>query len=403
LKNRTLRIATMLAATLSLAGGSCFGQSTDTFQPATTNVPGAEYPRIDAQRRVEFKIKAPDAKSVAVSLGGPSVPLTKGDDGTWTGTTEPIVVGFHYYSLIIDGVAVNDPGSHTFYGTGKDSSGIDIPEVGVDYYSRKNVPHGDVREHWYFSKVTGTWRRVFVYTPPDYDTNTSARYPVLYLQHGSGEDETGWSRQGDASLILDNLIAEGKAKPMIIVMANGYATKAGAKPVPAPAMPGMPAPAPGTPPRMMIPSAVDEEFTASLIPTIDATYRTIPNRANRAMAGLSMGSVQTMQITTAHLDTFGYIGAFSGISFTTVNLKTDFSGAFADADSFNKSGTVLFVGVGTTEFDRMLQGVHDFHKELVDAGVKHVYYESPGTAHEWLTWRRDLHEFAPLLFQQAAK
>ncbi len=195
--------------------------------PASTDVMGAEYPRVLPDHSVAFQIKAPDAQKVEVQIGGGRYPLTRGDDGVWSGTTPPLVVGFHYYSLLLDGVAVNDPGSHTFYGTGKDSSGIEIPEDDVDYYLTNHVPHGDVRMRTYFSKVTGEWRRCFVYTPPDYDTNLSARYPVLYLQHGSGEDETGWIFQGHANLILDNLIAEKKAVPMIIVMDNGYATRPG--------------------------------------------------------------------------------------------------------------------------------------------------------------------------------
>lgn len=179
--------------------------------------------------------------------------MVKGDDGIWMVTTGPIVPGFHYYYLNIDGVTVNDPATRAFYGVGKDSGGIEIPEKGVDFYQMEDVPHGEVREHWYHSKTTDTWRRVFVYTPPDYDKDTKSRYPVLYLQHGGGEDETGWIKQGHANLIMDNLIAAGKARPFLIVMSNGYASKAGAQPV-------MMTPFPGIPPRMGLPSALPEEF-----------------------------------------------------------------------------------------------------------------------------------------------
>ena len=193
-------------------------------KPATTNVMGAEYPRVLLDHSVAFQLKAPSANSVAVDVGGKRYPMTRDSGGVWSVTTAPLVVGFHYYSLIVDGVAVNDPASHAYFGTSKDASGVEVPEDGVDYYLANDVPHGDVRIRIYHSNITGQWRRCFVYTPPDYDTNTSARYPVLYLQHGSGEDETGWIFQGHANLILDNLIAQKKAVPMIIVMDNGYAT-----------------------------------------------------------------------------------------------------------------------------------------------------------------------------------
>ena len=198
------------------------------LQPVSSNAPGAEYPRVHSDNHVTFQLKAPDAQKVQVQVPHAHYGMTKGENGIRSVSTAPLAPGFHDYSLVVDRVAINDPGSHTFYGTGKDSSGIEIPEKGVDYYSYKDVPHGDVRIRRYLSKTTGKWRRCFVYTPPDYDTNASARYPVLYLQHGMGEDETGWILQGRASLILDNLIAGKNAVPMIIVTDNGYASKPGA-------------------------------------------------------------------------------------------------------------------------------------------------------------------------------
>ena len=200
----------------------------------STNIRGAEYPRITADRRVMFRVKAPDAQRVEFNLGK-LYPAQKDADGFWTATTDPLAPGFHYYWLVIDGVQVNDPASETFYGTGKQTSGIDIPEAGVDFDQPKDVPHGDVRERWYKSATTGAWRRAFVYAPPGYDTSTGVRYPVLYLQHGAGEDERGWSNQGHMAFILDNLIAEKKAVPMLVVMEQGYASRAGETP-----------PAPGT-------------------------------------------------------------------------------------------------------------------------------------------------------------
>ena len=385
-----------------LAAGICYGQAPDTFKPAVTNVPGAEYPRIDENARVEFRIKAPDAKTVQVKVGAiPAIDMTKAEDGVWAVTTAPIVPGFHYYYFIIDGVTVDDPASRTFYGVGKDSTGIDVPERGADYYHIQDVPHGEVREHWYWSTVTGKWRRCFIYTPPGYDLHSTIRYPVLYLQHGAGEDETGWIRQGHANFILDNLIAAGRAKPMMIVMDNGYATRAGSDGT-------QPGPAPGSPAMMAVirasTAAFQDVMIKDLIPMIDKTYRTIPDRDHRAMAGLSMGGMQTYQITLNNLDTFSYIGGFSGAGngFAPTGEKLDagtaFNGAFRDPAAFNKKVHLVWLGVGTAEPERMHTGLTNFNSFLDQAGIKHVFYESPGTAHEWQTWRRDLNLFAPLLF-----
>ncbi|HZZ80654.1 MAG TPA: alpha/beta hydrolase-fold protein, partial [Gemmataceae bacterium] len=274
--------------------------------------------------------------------------------------------------------------------------GIEIPEKGVDYYLPKDVPHGEVRQRWYFSKTTQQWRRIFVYTPPDYDSNRERRYPVLYLQHGAGEDERGWSNQGHVSFILDNLIAQRKAKPMLVVMEQGYARRPGED------APGQNRPALRDFSRLF--AAFEEVMVKDLIPMIDATYRTIPNRDNRAMAGLSMGGMQTFQITLKHLDLFTYIGGFSGagggFGGAPFDPKTAHNGVMADAAEFNKKIHLLWLGIGTAE-GRMYEGIKNYHEALTKAGIKHVYYESPGTAHEWLTWRRCLHEFAPLLFANA--
>ena len=401
----------ILVSLLLASPGWARGEEPSATIPAPSNVRGAEYPRIHPDLRVTFRVKAPDAQKVEFQLGK-RYPAEKGEGGSWTATTEPQAPGFHYYWLVIDGVQVNDPASESFYGVGKQSSGIEVPEKGVDFYAPKDVPHGEVRERWYHSKTTGAWRRIFVYTPPDYDTNRDARYPVLYLQHGGGEDERGWPNQGRVSFIMDNLIAEGKAKPMLIVMEQGYARKPG-EPEPAPrppappatATPGQPAaPAPAAPPRDLgrMVATFDEVMTKDLIPMVDSTYRTIPDREHRAMAGLSMGGMQTFGVTLNHLDTFAYIGGFSGagggFGGGTFDPKTAHNGVMADADAFNKKVHLVWLGIGTTEAKRMYDGVKGYHEALDKAGIKNVYYESPGTAHEWLTWRRCLHEFAPLLF-----
>jgi enterochelin esterase-like enzyme len=387
----------LLAAAPSLAEDPKPAESV----PAPSNIRGKEYPRIHADLRVTFRIKAPDAKKVEFAFFTPKrYPAEKDKDGNWTATTDPQVPGFHYYRVFIDGAELSDPASEMFYGTGKMTSGIEIPEKGVDYYLPKDVPHGEVRERWYYAKTTQAWRRVFVYTPPGYDANRETRYPVLYLQHGGGEDERGWPNQGRVAFIMDNLIAERKAKPMLVVMEQGYARRPGEEaPAPARPAPGQNRPAPRDFSRMF--SAFEDVMVKDLIPMIDATYRTIPDRENRAMAGLSMGGMQTFQIGLKHLDVFACLGGFSGggggFGGAAFDPKTAHNGVMADADAFNKKVRLIWLGIGTAE-GRMYDGIKNYHTALEKAGIKHVYYESPGTAHEWLTWRRCLHEFAPLLF-----
>ena len=383
----------------------CCAQEPGNFQPAATNVWGAEYPRVDSAGRAEFRVKAPDATKVRINFwSGPNLDMVKQPDGFWTVTTPPLVPGFHYYTLIIDGAEVTDLNSHAFFGGGKDASGIEVPEPGTTFYSIQDVPHGQVREIWYYSKVTGTWRHALAYTPPNYDTQTNARYPVLYLQHGGGEDETGWTKQGHANFILDNLIAAGSCKPMILVMAYGYARRAGQ---PAPDLTGKPF---GSPEMMRamqeMAAAFEDDLTQALVPYIDSIFRTIPDRDHRAMAGLSMGGAQTFQVTFNHLDMFSYIGGFSGAAGPLVlgnqklDVKTAFNGALADPAAFAKKVHLLWLGVGTEEPEMMHAGLERLHTSLVEGNIQHVFYESPGTAHEWQTWRRDLKDFAPRLFQQ---
>jgi len=370
--------------------------------PASTNIPGQNYPRILPDLRVVFSVNAPAAQSIIFGVAERRYPAVRDANGIWTATTDPQMPGFHYYWIVIDGRSLDDPASETFYGYGRESSGIEIPEAGVDYYDAKNVPHGEIREHWYYAKTTSEWRRAFVYTPPGYDADTSTRYPVLYLQHGSGEDERGWPMQGRVNFILDNLIAEQKAKPMLIVMETGYAHKPGEPNMglgPPPQPKGAP-PAPWDLGKLFMP--FEEVMVNDLIPAIDSAYRTLPDREHRAIAGLSMGGMQAFQIGLSHLDLFDYLGGFSGGGGGAggpVDLKTAHGGVMADADAFNRRVRVVFLGIGTAEPERMLRSVQGYHDALQAAGIKHVFYESPGTAHEWLTWRRDLHEFAPLLFR----
>jgi enterochelin esterase-like enzyme len=375
---RVLFVVTIL---LVVWTGMCFGEDADGV-PASTNVPGGEYPRIDGQLRATFRVNAPDAQTVSVSLGG-TTDLVKGDDGVWTGTTDPLVPGFHYYDLTIDGYDVSDPASESFYGGGKMWSAIEVPAPDQDFYMPHDVPRGEVRIRYYESKLSEKTRRCFVYTPPGYDENTGARYPVLYLQHGMGEDERGWSTQGRMNFILDNLIAEGRCVPMIVVMDNGDCSEIFRRDG----------------------SMTFEEFGATfypvlleeIIPLIDSTYRTLTDRDHRAMAGLSWGGFQTFNTTFNNLDTFSHIGNFSGAFFrgTDADIKTLYNGIFADADVFNERVHLLWIGIGSEEG----MGAKPLSEALTKSGIDNIFYESQGTAHEWLTWRRCLHEFAPLLFR----
>jgi len=392
-----IRIAIILVASL------CCAQAGSEFQPSSTNVWAADYPRVDNSGRVQIRVKAPDASKVRVNFwSGPKVDMEKQQDGFWTITTPPVVPGFHYYTLIIDGAEVSDPNTHAFFGGGKPASAVEIPEPGSTYYSLQDVPHGAVREIWYDSKVTGTWRHALVYLPPNYDENPAVRYPVLYLQHGAGEDETGWIRQGDANLILDNLLAAKTCKPMVVVMAYGYAHRAGQAPADLFAKPFGSA-------EMLkamqdMAGTFEDDVTQALIPYIDSHFRTLTDRDHRAMAGLSMGGMQTFQITLDHLDLFSYIGGFSGAGGMLVlgdrklDPKTDYKGVFSDPAAFAKKVHLLWLGVGTNEPERMRAGLLRLHTSLLDSKIQHVFYESPGTDHEWQTWRRDLKDFAPRLF-----
>jgi len=362
--------------------------------PASTNVPGAIAPRVLPDHSVAFEFNAPAAHDVAVEIGGHTYPMQRGVAGTWRVTTPPQVVGFHYYQVVLDGAHVNDPGSHAFFGTGIDASGVEVPEDDVKDYLPGDVPHGDVRMRMYHSKITGQWRRCFVYTPPDYDVHPQARYPVLYLQHGMGEDETGWTAQGHANLILDSLIASQRAVPMIIVMDNGYAAR------PSGGGPVAPPPTVGVTPDF---AAFEEVMLKDVIPMIDATFRTLPDRDHRAVAGLSMGANEALQLGVHHLELFAYLGGFSGtmngLSTDPLDPATAFAGSFKDSGAFNAKVKLLWLGKGTEEPQPFPRSIGAFRTMLDTAGVKYAFYASPGTAHEWLTWRRDLDQFAPLLFR----
>jgi enterochelin esterase family protein len=369
-------------------------QVVEDFKPASSNQPGKQYPQVNSERRARFRIVAPQAQSVRVPEWG-GITLTKGEDGAWVGTTRPLDEGFHYYRINIDGADVPDPGSKFFYGASRWGSAIEIPAHDQDIYAVKNVPHGQLRQNLYYSPSTKTTRRCFVYTPPDYDKDTRIRYPVLYLQHGAGEDETGWGNQGHANLIMDNLIAAGKARPFIIVMDNGgnpFGGKGGfkggkdAKGKDAKGGKG----GKGGKFGGFNFSAFGKIMTEELIPFIDANYRTQSDQPHRAMAGLSMGGMQTRQITLANLDKFSHIAMFSGGS-----LAPD-TPELTDPAAFKQKVKVVFVSYGSKEKTAAAKANQ---AALEKMGIRSIYYESPETAHEWQSWRRSLYQFAPLLFR----
>jgi alpha-L-rhamnosidase len=376
---------TLLALPLLLAFAVAAGAQTppEPLQgtPAPSNVRGAAYPRVLPDLRIVFRVAAPSAHDVQVAprgsdsgLGMAPYPMAKGADGAWYATTPSVRPGFHYYELIVDGFHCPDPSSETYFGWGRQTSGVEVPDPSLDFYEARSVPHGDVRAFWYSSRVTGALRRAFVYTPPGYDAGRK-RYPVLYLQHGAGESERAWSAQGRANFILDNLIARGEAVPMLIVMDNGYADSAG-----------------GAVPEGRAGGGFGQVLLEDLIPAVDREFRTVPHAAQRAIAGLSMGGGQALDIGLHNLDRFAWIGCFSG---AILNFSAT-SGPLADAQAANRKIRLLWIGCGIDD------GLHPVceqaHAALDLAGVRNTWFSGPG-AHEWQVWRKHLHAFAPLLFR----
>jgi enterochelin esterase-like enzyme len=366
---------------LFLMGIQCMAQEPAGSEPASSNVLNAKYPKISSDLKVTFKIKAPEAQSIQIDLGK-KYNMIKDDQGTWSVTTDPQVPGFHYYSLVIDGVAVADPASESFFGMGRMASGIEIPEKGVDFYNIKDVPHGDIRLIQYFSNVTNSWRKMYLYTPPGYDSNIKKKYPVLYIQHGGGEDERGWVTQGKTNIILDNLIAEGKAKAMLVVIANGNVTNLN-----------------GYNDKAM--DAYADEMIKNVIPFIEKNYRVIADREHRAIAGLSMGGGQAFYTGLRNTGTFSSIGVFSsgifgGIASTNFDAEKQIPGILTKSDSFNKNLKLFYLSVGEQDprFEYTKKAVNTFRENH----LKVTFSSFPG-AHEWQTWRKSLHEFASLLFK----
>ena len=444
---KTLFGSMLAIAAFGLVSVNLNAQVKEDFKPCTSNQSGKQYPMVNSDRVVRAQISAPDANSVKLDIGGVKYDLVKDANGVWTGESAPQDEGFHYYQLNIDGASVPDPNSLYYYGASRWGSGIEIPAADEDFYQIKNVPHGDVREVYYFSTVSGTTRHCYIYTPAEYRDNPNKRYPVLYLQHGMGENETGWSAQGRTGIIMDNLIAEGKAVPFIIVMDNGLENlgqqaggfggfgQGGPRPQGGFGQGGPQGPRPqggfgqggpqgprpqggfgqggpqgqrpqggfgqGGPqgqrpqggPRggmrgfRMPAGAFGDCLIKDIIPMVEKNYRVIADADHRAMAGLSMGGMQTHSITLDNPKTFAYAGMFSGGTFNTEELQ--------DANDFKKTNKVLFMSCGGKEN----MGVDKAAEDLKAIGINASSYVSPETAHEWQTWRRSLYQFAQKIFK----
>ncbi len=377
--NRFLSTILVILSTVTLA----FSQTSSWY-----NISGKTYPQVNKDNSVTFTFYAPSANAVVLSLGRDYL-MNRNEHGLWSITSDPQEYGFHYYSLKVGGLSFSDPAVYTFYGCSRYSSAVEVAENETDsywYLPKRNIPHGAVRSVKFWSGECNEYRRMLIYTPAGYDREPGRRYPVLYLQHGGGEDETGWIFQGFADVILDNLIAEGKAEPMIIVMNSGYAR---------------------------IPDSVDSfsgfesMMIREVIPLIDSRYRTINDRNSRAVAGLSWGAKQAYDLGLGYKDLFSYVGGFSGMivigefNFTTPGFKDPqklagaYNGVFRDPEKFNSDYKLLFIGNGEAEGTLL----KDMHEILTEIGIRNTYYESQATAHEWLTWRRSLYTFAQKLFK----
>ena len=382
MKNTVLFFAVLLMVSMASAQfrqGPQLEPPPEGFKPASTNTFLASYPAVNAEtHQAIFKVVAPTAGLVQVDLAGKKYDMTKDDQGIWTCISDPQVVGFHYYALLIDSVAVMDRNTRAFFGSNWESSGIEIPEGPEgDYYRfHRNIPHGQIRSIDYWSDINGLERHINVYVPAEYEKTPDKKYPVLYLVHGWGENENGWSDQGHLANIMDGLIDSGKAVPMLVVMPSGdIQTNSDVREAS---------------------GDISDIYSHDLVPFIDRTFRTNTDREQRATAGLSRGGFQTCLTVAAHPDQFAWMGTFSGFFiFGDDGIETAFNGLFKDADAFNRQMNLLFISTGTEE-----RSPEQWVEALKDLGINNVvYHESQGTAHEWLTWRRALHEFASRLFK----
>jgi enterochelin esterase-like enzyme len=376
----------LLTLVLSFAFSNSQAQVPADTKPAPTNINQNSCPCIFQDNRVFFSVNAPEATKVQLDLGK-LYDMQKDNKGVWTVTTNPQVPGFHYYSLVIDGFKFADPASESFYGTGRMASAIDVPEAGTDFYNIKDVPHGKISSHVYFSKTTGTWRNINIYTPPGYDENQNKTYPVLYIQHGGGEDERGWAVQGKTNIILDNLIAEGKAVPMIVAIPNGNVNKPGVN-------------ARGYNDEAM--AVFKEEYFENIIPFVEKNYRVKTDAASRALSGLSMGGGQAFFTGLRNTDTFDYVGVFSTGLFGGIREQASFDvesvipGILTNPEKFNKGLKLFYISVG--EQDNRIEATKKIIETFKSKGLNVDFASFPGD-HEWQVWRKSLHDFSQKLFK----
>ncbi|TKB96905.1 alpha/beta hydrolase-fold protein [Pedobacter cryophilus] len=358
---------------------STFSKYTVAGAPAATNIRNSKYPQILPDNRVIFSVKAPNAKQVQVDLVK-KYDMVKGEDGNWMATTDSVGEGFHYYSILIDGVPLVDPSSDTFYGMGRMASGIEIPFAGGGYYALKNVPHGETRIKKYYSKITRSWREVYVYTPPGYESNLNEKYPVLYILHGGGEDQTGWAKQGKTDIILDNLIAEKKASPMLVVMPDanigGSAfNESGLK-------------------------MFESELKEVILPMIEKDFRVKTDANSRALAGLSMGGMHTLYTGVKNTDMFNYLGVFSSGWVSqrqdeVANVQYEFMKN--NTQKINTNLKQFWISMGGKE-DIAYNNCQIMLGKLKTLNINYKYSEYAG-GHTWPVWRNNLYNFAPLLFR----
>jgi enterochelin esterase-like enzyme len=371
MKRNFLLACTMLMVSASMAQ-----------TPATTNVPNAKFPAIYPDNSVEFRIKAPEAQKITVDLGQ-KYDMTKGEDGVWSVKTGPQSSGIHYYSLIVDGVSVSDPASETFYGCSRMMSCIEIPYKNAPQYEVKNVPHGDIRTVRYFSTVTNSWRQMYIYTPAGYDKDLNKKYPVIYIMHGGGEDARGWVCQGRSDLILDNLAAEGKAPKMILVSFDANVGGFGKN------------------------GPVEDEIMKNVVPFVEKNYRAIPLASKRALAGLSMGGIFTLQVGLPRSNFFGYLGVFSSGFFAGRNpfggngdnmAENSYKYLEQNKDMFNKNMKLFWIGIGGKS-DIAYQNNEIMRNRLDKIGIKYTYFDHQEGGHTWPVWREDLYMFAQKIFK----
>ncbi len=391
---RILLLSVMMLAALAASAQQrnnvvpSFAGAVEDFKPNVTNQRGHQYPMVNSQGAVRAQLRAPQANSVQLDIGGKRYEMVKDENGVWTGTSDPQDVGFHYYQLNVDGASVPDPGTIYFFGAGRWGSGIEIPSADMDFWQVKNVPQGALEEKYYWSKATESMRHCFVYLPAEYQKNPNKKYPVLYLQHGNAEDENGWGSQGHTAQILDNLIAEGKAVPFIVVIDYGQSQNIHlvGQYAPAPQPAQQPA-QPGQRQANAGPDAFQVVLLTDIIPMVEKEYRVIADAQHRALAGLSMGGMQTRRITIANPTTFAYVGQFSGGTISVEDVQ--------GAAGFKQTNKLVFMSSGSKENPRVMEAA----EALKGIGMNAVGYISEGTAHEWHTWRRSLYQFAQLLFK----